>query len=163
MSMDQAPQSPIPPALKDLLALFEGPLAQVQFPEVDAASLREHAAAVDAAAQDVEAAAAAWAAAKRAVDDRLEALLQKAQRALAYARVYAEDKPELSSALAAVALPRSGEAPRGPKPAAPAEMGVAARKRGRPRKNPAGDAPPPSGEQVITLLSESTETPAAAE
>lgn len=152
MSMDPAVQSPIPPALKDLLALFEeGPLAQVQFPDVDAAALREHAAAVDAAAQEVEVAAAAWAAAKRAVDERLEVLLQKGQRALAYARVYAEDKPELQAALAAVALSKPAE-PKRAAPAAAAPEMAAARKRGRPRKSEAAAAP--SSTPIITLLPE---------
>lgn len=148
MSLD-APQDPIPTAVKELLALFDGPLADVRFPDVDAASLRELAASVETAKQDVETAAQAWAAAKRAVDDRLEALVQKTQRTLAYARVYAEDKPELAATLAAVALPKPADT-RGPKSAPPAEM-AAARKRGRPKKNAAAE-PPPDGAPAVTLL-----------
>jgi len=135
MSMDE--QNPIPTAVKELLALFDGPLASVTFPDVDGVALREQAASVDAAVRDVEAAAAAWAEAKRTVDARLEVLLQKAQRALAYARIYAEDKPELDASLAALIVPRWGD-PRGTK----AQSEVApARKRGRPKKSETTPAP----------------------
>lgn len=151
-SMDPAAHSPIPAAVKDLLALFDGPLAKVQFPEVDAKALRQLATQVDAASEEVEAAAQAWAAAKRAVDERVEVLLQKAQRALAYARIYAEDKPEISAVLGTVSLPKAGDAlPRGPKGGSP-DM-APARKRGRPKKGetvvPGPEAPAP-----VVLLAE---------
>jgi hypothetical protein len=159
MSLD-APQDPIPTAVKDLLALFDGPLAEVHFPDVDAAALRALAASVKAATDDVEAAAQMWAAAKRAVDERLEMLVQKTGRALAYARVYAEDKPELAATLAAVAMPRSADA-RGPKSAGP-DM-TAARKRGRPKKTAAAEPPPPPSGPTVTLLPASTAEEATAE
>ena len=151
MSMD-ADQNPIPTAVKELLALFDGPLASVNFPDVDGAALREQAASVDAGVREVEAAAAAWAEAKRTVDARLEVLLQKAQRALAYARIYAEDKPELDAALAALVLPRWGD-PRGSK----AQSEVApARKRGRPRKT---ETAAPAAKPEPVLLPEAIALP----
>ncbi|MEZ4293481.1 MAG: hypothetical protein R3B70_00780 [Polyangiaceae bacterium] len=159
MSMD--PESnPIPTAVKELLSLFDGPLSEVRFPDVDGPALRDQVAEVDAAVKEVEAAAAAWAEAKRTVDARLEVLLQKAQRALAYARVYAEDKPELDAQLAGIVVPKWGD-PRGTK--LTSGESVAARKRGRPRKN---EATAPKSQKVITLLpGESTpaEAPASAE
>lgn len=148
MTMDPD-SNPIPTAVKELLGLFDGPLSEVRFPDVDGAALREQVASVEAAVKDVEAAAAAWAEAKRSVDARLEVLLQKSQRALAYARVYAEGRPELDAQLAALLLPKWGD-PRGTKPTS-AEP-VAARKRGRPRKVDAAAAPPPPSEPAITLL-----------
>ena len=147
MTMDPD-SNPIPTAVKELLALFDGPLADVHFPDVDGAVLREQVTSVEAAVKDVETAAAAWAEAKRTVDARLEALLHKAQRTLAYARVYAEDKPELDAQLAALVLPKWGD-PRGLKTNG-AEP-VAARKRGRPKKNES-TAAPPKDEAIITLL-----------
>lgn len=146
MTMDPD-SNPVPTAVKELLALFDGPLAEVRFPDVDGAALREQVASVDAAVKDVEAAAAAWAEAKRAVDARLETLVQKAQRALAYARVYAEDKPELDAQLAALVFPKWGD-PRGTKTGG-AEQQVAARKRGRPKKSETTAAPKA---EVVTLL-----------
>ena len=161
MSTD-ADQNPIPTAVKELLALFDGPLSSVTFPDVDGPSLREQVASVDAAVHEVEAAAAAWAEAKRNVDARLEVLLQKAQRALAYARIYAEDKPELDATLAALVVPRWGD-PRGTK--APVSNGrsngqdvAPARKRGRPRKADV-TPPPPAAEPAVTLLPEATPLP----
>lgn len=150
MTMDPD-SNPIPTAVKELLALFDGPLSEVRFPDVDGAALREQVASVDAAVKDVEAAAAAWAEAKREVDARLEVLLQKAQRALAYARVYAEGKPELDAQLASLVFPKWGD-PRGTKAAAPEP--VAARKRGRPKKTEAAPAPKaePRAEPAVTLL-----------
>lgn len=151
-------QNPIPTAVKELLALFDGPLADVRFPEVDGTALREQAASVEAGVRDVEAAAAAWAEAKRTVDARLEILLQKAQRALSYARIYAEDKPELDATLAALVLPRWGD-PRGNK--AGAEV-APARKRGRPRKADA-TATPPKEEATPALLPTSSDGPTSAD
>lgn len=157
MTMDPD-SNPIPTAVKELLALFEGPLAEVRFPDVDGDALREQAASVDSAVKEVEAAAAAWAEAKRLVDARLEMLLQKAQRALSYARVYAEDKPELDAQLAALILPKWGD-PRGSKAAA-AET-LAARKRGRPKKTDVAATPV---DPVIPLLggtaADATDSPA---
>lgn len=158
MTMDPD-SNPIPTAVKELLALFDGPLAGVHFPDVDGAALREQVASVDAAVKDVEAAAAAWAEAKRTVDARLEVLLQKAQRALSYARVYAEDKPELDAQLAPLVLPKWGD-PRGTK--TNGAEAVAARKRGRPRKGETTAAPPKS-DPVITLLPGTVAPPPEAE
>ena len=161
MSSDE--QNPIPTAVKELLALFDGPLANLSFPDVNGEALREQAASVDAAVREVEAAAAAWAEAKRQVDARLEVLLQKAQRALAYARIYAEDKPELDATLAALVVPRWGD-PRGQKGPASrfTQQEVApARKRGRPRKSDVPTPTPPAVEEPITLLPESTPLPTA--
>lgn len=157
MSMDSE-QNPIPTAVKELLALFDGPLSEVRFPEVDGAALKEQAASVEAAVRDVEAAAQVWAEAKRTVDARLEVLLQKAQRALAYARVYAEDKPELDATLAALVVPKWGD-PRGTKAPAGGGEVAAARKRGRPKKN-AGASEPPKSEPLTLLPSP---TPAESE
>lgn len=162
MTMDSE-NNPIPTAVKDLLALFDGPLASVQFPDVDGVSLREHVASVDAGVRDVEAAAQAWAAAKRIVDERLEMLLTKAQRALAYARVYAEDKPELDAQLAQIVVPRWGD-PRGARAVNGAEV-APARKRGRPKKTdvaaartePLILAAPPAPEAAIDVTLDAPE------
>lgn len=159
MTMDPD-SNPIPTAVKELLALFDGPLAEVRFPDVDGAALREHVASVDAAVKEVEAAAAAWAEAKRAVDARLETLVQKAQRALSYARVYAEDKPELDAQLAALVFPKWGD-PRGTSSKTNGAEPMAARKRGRPKKSETAAAPPKS-EPAITLLPASSPEPEAA-
>ena len=60
---------------------------------------------------------------REALQDSLETLQHKCQRALAYARVYAEDSPDLLSKLETVELQR----PRGPRSVAalPAEVRLA--------------------------------------
>lgn len=107
---------PVPAALLDLLALFEGPLKSVQFPDVDRAVLSELADSVRASAEDVERAGAALLAAKVALEERREALVRMSQRALAYARVYAEDDAELRAKIDTITMPKT----RGPAKPAPA-------------------------------------------
>ena len=72
---------------------------------VDATTLGELAASTEAAAEVVLAAETELARARRALQDRQDALLLQAQRALAYARVYAESDPGLAERLEQVALP----------------------------------------------------------
>lgn len=97
---------PVAAPLLELLAVFEGPLKDVRFPDVDRAVLVELADGVRASAEDVERAGAALLAAKAALDDRREALLRMSQRALAYARVYAEDDADLRAKLDSIAMPK---------------------------------------------------------
>ena len=134
----------IDPTLSALLALFAGPLSAVSFPDVSGASLGELADRVRRAAGQVVDAQEKVGTAKAALDEQKQLLLAHAHRALAYARVYAQDKAELSGELERIALPRSS--PRGARGVAgssvavrePGESGAseqAPRKRGRPRKN----------------------------
>ena len=113
---------PVPAALLDLLALFEGPLKSVQFPDVDRAVLSELADSVRASAEDVERAGAALLAARVALDERREALVRMSQRALAYARVYAEDDAELRAKIDTITMPKT----RGPAKSPPARSPEAA-------------------------------------
>lgn len=94
--MSASENEPIAAPLQKVLSLFtEGPLAGVAFPDVDASSLTDLAEAVHAEAQKVTAAEAAVTEARAALAERQVALRTKAQRALAYARIYADGAPEL--------------------------------------------------------------------
>ena len=105
--MSQTPlPSPIDPAIAELLALFEGPLEGISFPDVDRATLIDLAEVVRRSAADVEAARVMLENAEAALDARQQVLLSRGQRALAYARIYASDQPELSAALDRIGLPR---------------------------------------------------------
>ncbi|XXF78435.1 hypothetical protein P2318_01380 [Myxococcaceae bacterium GXIMD 01537] len=143
---DAFENDPIPPALQALLELFHQELAQVKFPDVDGAVLREAAARVRERAEEVARAQAALEAARQALQETQEALLQKGQRALAYARVFAEDDAELSTKLDAVSLPRLARKAVRVEGAAVAESAMASdenapKRRGRPPKaRPAGGA-----------------------
>ena len=106
----------LPPAVQSVLELFQGPLANVRFADVDAAGLASLAGEVDAAAAEVEAHEATLVELKQSLAQRQEALLALAQQALAYARVYAENNDEqLLDVIGAIALPRA-TSPRTVKP-----------------------------------------------
>jgi len=94
------------PAIQSVLALFKGPLASVRFADIDAAGLASLAAEVESAASDVNDHEAKLAELRRALAERQEALLVLVQRALAYARVYAESNDALLEELNRIALPR---------------------------------------------------------
>ncbi|RKH95565.1 hypothetical protein D7Y15_41930 [Corallococcus sp. AB030] len=128
----------ISPALRALLELFATDLADVKFPDVDTAVLGESAAHVREKAEAVARAQAALDAARHALNESQESLLQKGQRALAYAKVFAEDDAELGAKLEAIHLPRpvrkAGQAQMEPVGAAPGNDDNAPRRRGRPPK-----------------------------
>lgn len=126
---------PISPAVQSLLELFDDELKELKFPDVDAAALEAAADKAREAALAVERAELALDAARQALAERQEQLLAKSQRALAYARVFAEDAPELLARLEAIALPRLR------KPAGPVGEPPAPKRRGRPRKDASDSAP----------------------
>jgi len=137
---DPSGNDPISPALQDLLKLFGQELAMVKFPDMDRAVLEEAAAWVKEKAEAVARAQAALDAARQSLHESQEALLQKGQRALSYARIFAEDDAELSEKLEAISLPRPvRKAPRAEgamameAPAGQSEES-APRRRGRPPK-----------------------------
>jgi len=104
--------SHVSPPLQALLELFDAELERVKFPSVDAEALQEAANHVDEAAAEVARAEEALDAARKRRSEADDALLGLAQRALAYAKVYAEDQPELAAKLDALSLPRSPRKPR---------------------------------------------------
>ncbi len=121
----------LPTAAADLLALFEGPLASVRFPEVDHETLDALAASVERGHAEVEQARALLAAAEAVLESRRQELISRAQRAKAYAQVYAEGNPELQARLDGIVLPRIGAR------SVPTTQAVGQpepKKRGRPRK-----------------------------
>ena len=101
------------PAIQSVLDLFKGPLAAVRFADIDAAGLASLAAEVESAASEVNEHEAKLVELRQALAERQETLLVLAQRALAYARVYAENNDELSEELNRISLPRASK-PRKP-------------------------------------------------
>jgi hypothetical protein len=138
--------NPIPAPIQSLLAVFTTCLADVRFADVDGDLLGRFATEVEAAAETVSAAQSALDAAQGALQERQETLLQQAQRALAYARVYAENDDALLARLEAISLPRPARRTRGEDALVlSADPQPTARPRGRPRKGvvvaPALDEP----------------------
>ncbi len=124
--------TPATTGLEGLIALFHDELKAVQFPGLDAKVLDAAAERVHAAACEVRRCEAELEAARAQLAVTQEDALQKGQRALAYARVYAQDAPELLARLASVALRGIAAAP----PSSPTAVAPAApRKRGRPPKS----------------------------
>ena len=128
--------------VRTVVDLFASELADVRFGDVDAKMLAALASEVESAAEAVASAQALLDDARAKLLERQEVLLQQAQRALAYARVYAEPDAALTARIDAIALPRparrasrqetdlltlSDEPPRRP--------------RGRPRKTPLASEP----------------------
>ena len=107
----------------------------MRFADVDGQTLGRCAAEVESAAEAVASAQAALDAAREALQLKQDVLLQRAQSALAYARVYAESDEALSAQLDGVSLPRSMRRPRAEEGLVlSAEPQTAPRPRGRPRK-----------------------------
>ncbi|HET7539881.1 MAG TPA: hypothetical protein VFK05_08415 [Polyangiaceae bacterium] len=105
--------SQLSPSIQAVLELFQGPLAELRFAEVDAAALNESASEVEKLASAVAEQEARLTELRQSLTDRQDALLLLAQRALAYARIYAEHEPELSEQLSRITLPKASK-PRKP-------------------------------------------------
>ncbi len=103
----------ISPAVLSVLELFQGPLAGMRFADVDAEGLAVLASNVEAAGAEVAAAESKLGELRQALVVQQDALLVLAQRALAYARVYAESHEDLLEELNGIALPRPSK-PRKP-------------------------------------------------
>ena len=130
--------TPIPPAVQQVLDVYETNLPLVKFGDLEATVLSKAAEEVMFAATALEQAEAALETARAALQEKQESLFQKAQRALAYARVYAEGDPDLAARVEEISLLRSSR--RTPKvdaveggPPAPAVQ--VPPRRGRPRKS----------------------------
>lgn len=106
----------LPPTTKGLLDLFHGPLRDVRFPDADVERLELAIVAARDAAVAVAHAEASLAAAREALADKERGIRAETERALAYVRVYATERPELRASLEAM----TARAP--------------AARRGRPRK-----------------------------
>lgn len=104
-----------------VLELFQGPLADVRFADVDAAGLANLAAAVESAAREVAQQEAQLAELRQSLAERQDALLLLAQRAVSYARVYAEHDEALTEQLSRIALPRAGKPKKAGAAKAPSE------------------------------------------
>jgi hypothetical protein len=129
--------SSVPASIQAVLDLFTTSLADVRFADVDGPTLGRVAADVEAAAEAVATAQSALDAARDVLQQRQDTLLQHAQRALAYARVYAEGDAALSGQIETVSLPRPTRRGRAEEALVlSADVQPGPRRRGRPRKVP---------------------------
>jgi hypothetical protein len=98
--------STIPDPVQAVVELFATALADVRFADMDAGALARLATDVTAAAEVVAEAELALEAARCNLKERQGALLLHAQKALSYARVYAESDDTLSQRIDCISLPR---------------------------------------------------------
>jgi len=139
-----------------LLDLFTAELAELRFADVDANVLARLAADTHTAAEAVSVAQATLDTARSALQERQDTLLAHAQRAHAYARVYAEGDDALLVRLDAITLPRAARRARteGQLDALvlSAEPSPAPRvsRRGRPRKSGSEEAESPVDASSLT-------------
>jgi hypothetical protein len=120
---------PTPPFARQLIDLYEDAMAEVRFPDLDLARLRAVEEALLAAQVELERAEAALDTMRCARDAQAQALSQHAERALAYAKIFAADDEALTSRLAELGRRQPGSSSNAAQP----------RKRGRPAK-PKADA-----------------------
>jgi hypothetical protein len=137
--------SAIPLPIQTLLDIFSACLTDLRFGDIDGQTLALSASDVESAASAVAAAQVTLDTAREALQEKQDALLRQAQRALAHARVHAEGDESLSGRLEAVSLPRlAARRPRA-EDDAPLVLSSAAalpaplRPRGRPRRTPVAE------------------------
>lgn len=115
--MTELANDPVPPAVRDILALFAGDLREQRFGDLDHAQLDELAAETRARAKEVERARATLDAALGTLEEAREALSTRARQGLAYAAVFAASDSELGAKIASLqaaskSAPEKQRAPR---------------------------------------------------
>lgn len=108
------PHESMPPFARDVLELFARQLPELKFPGVDVEVLRAHAAELAEAQAEVERVEGQLEQARAEAAIRAVTLTTMAQRALAYARIYAEGDAELEAQVAEIAERRGGQAAEAP-------------------------------------------------
>jgi hypothetical protein len=98
---------PVGAPVRDLVAIFDGAAEALRFPDVDAAVLHGAIDGVEAAHAEVRRLEAALDDARRRLEDAQDGLVARAQRGLAYARIYAEGDAALQACLERITLPRA--------------------------------------------------------
>lgn len=101
--------------VRAVVDLFRGPLGEVRFPDVDRGRLEALVDGVRGQVAEVAAARLALQAAQHTLDTRLTELRRAAERAHAYALVYAGGDPELKAQLDDISIgPKPEKKRRGP-------------------------------------------------
>jgi len=102
-SLAPQPQLDVTPALaKQVIDLYANELSDVRFPDLDLTDLLQLQADLHAAQLELEGIEAALAEARQVIEVRSHTLIAKAERALSYARVFAQGNPELGPRVAEI-------------------------------------------------------------
>jgi hypothetical protein len=97
MSSTSPKRDPLPPFCRDVLQLYTEALAEVRFPDLDLGSLQASAEQVRSAQLAVERVEAKLETARAQLQEQLDAMTGRAERALAYAQVFARTDPTLQA------------------------------------------------------------------
>jgi hypothetical protein len=140
----------VSPLTRNVLDLFGGPLREVRFPDADVDRLSRAVDEAEAAHETLVRAELAVQAAREALAEKRQAVDKQTERTMAYARIYAADRPELLTALESLTTP-------------PPRRG-----RGRPRKDGSAPVPrqrtvAPSSQPEVVVDHEDDDTSKAAE
>lgn len=135
------PSEALSPAIRELLSVFEGELAEVSFPNVSAKILRDLAAQVAEESQRVETLRQQLEEVQTTLTEAQQKLVRTAELGLAYARVYAAEDADLLDRLSTLQV-GPNEPPRRRKLEVAAPEGTVRlpAKRGRKPKNHDADA-----------------------
>lgn len=113
-------ESPIPEPIRAILALFEGPLRDIRFPQVDRETLDAQVDVVEQRRAELQLALEAVLAARGVLEHEQQVLFEQARQAHGYASVFAVAQPELAARIADIKLDTRALAPlkkkRGRKP-----------------------------------------------
>ncbi len=107
---DEVIENPIPAPIRELLKVFKEELSAVAFPDVSFKVLESLSQVVENNAKELEKAQEAAKAAEEALESSQNELLLKSSRAIAYAKVFAEDKAELLDKLSQINVGKAGRA-----------------------------------------------------
>ncbi|MEM7152769.1 MAG: hypothetical protein AAF799_07995 [Myxococcota bacterium] len=97
-------RDPVSEPIAALLDVYGQHAKALCFPDIDHSTLDANAKSLREAAAEVERCELALATARRALDEHRQGLEARATRALAYARIYAQDDPELQQSLGTIEL-----------------------------------------------------------
>lgn len=100
--MSELANDPVPPVIRDILALFAGELRDQRFGDLDHEALERLAGETRERAKEVDRARASLEAALSELEAAREALSTRARQGLAYATVFAASDPALSATIAAL-------------------------------------------------------------
>lgn len=98
----------LPALTVHLLDLYKGPLRDIRFPDADEARLNDTIDLVTEARAALARAEMAVEAARALLEEKHRVLAHETERTLAYARVFAEQRPDLQAALDALPRPTRG-------------------------------------------------------
>lgn len=145
MSSHSETPDAIPAPVRAVLDLFEGPLAEVQFPDVDHRSLAAGAVEVEQRRGELQAALEAVQVAREELERSQTELGERARKAHAYATVFAAGDAELVEQLAAIQLdggPKRRGRPRKRKPPRKSQTSLAVAADSKTANSVADDATP---------------------